>query len=678
MNDALAGQSGDALAAIAALWDQFKDVNMQRLAVVDEAAIAQLAGQLDPELRRKAEREAHKLAGSVGTFGFAQGSILAREIELLLAGETPLGQAQTLRLSELAVSLRRELEMPPVQNDASVEQVNEGNVLLVVDSDRDRSERIIAEAAARGFRAVSAQSAHDAREAMRVHTPHAVLLDLAISETADDALSLLSELQNRQPPIPVIVSTARDTFVDRVRVASLGGRGFLPKTLPPMEVLDTVERVMQAARGNESRILAVDDDPLILGALRTVLGRQGLQVTTLGTPTEFWETLDQANPDLLILDIDMPDITGIDLCRVVRNDPRWSSLPILFLTGRSDAGTIQEVFAAGADDFVTKPVVGPELVARIRNRIERVQLLRRVAETDSLTGVPNRKVSSQTLVRFTGLAERQGLPFSLAILDLDHLKTINDSAGHAAGDTVLQQFALSLQQRFRGEDIIGRWGGEEFVVGMYGMNQSDAIQRLTTLREEIARNGFRGPDGERISLTFTAGVAEYPGDGRDLSALYRAADGALTAAKGQGGNVVLGTSTSREEGPRAASTDVVIVDDDEVLGGILMHSLQTRGYRTQWLRDGETAALTLAGSPPTVRARVIILDVDLPGLSGLALLQRLAAAGITARSRVIMVTARSQEAEVLKALDLGAFDHVAKPFSLPVLMQRVRKALEVD
>jgi DNA-binding response OmpR family regulator len=126
----------------------------------------------------------------------------------------------------------------------------------------------------------------------------------------------------------------------------------------------------------------------------------------------------------------------------------------------------------------------------------------------------------------------------------------------------------------------------------------------------------------------------------------------------------------------AASVDVAVVEDDETLGDLLIHSLEARGYTTRWIQDGQAASDALGGENPTVRARVVLLDVDLPGLNGLAVLKQLFRDGVGHRTRFIMLTLRSEEREVVQALEMGAFDHVAKPFSVPVLMQRIRRALE--
>ena len=129
-------------------------------------------------------------------------------------------------------------------------------------------------------------------------------------------------------------------------------------------------------------------------------------------------------------------------------------------------------------------------------------------------------------------------------------------------------------------------------------------------------------------------------------------------------------------GLRGLSVDVVLVDDDEVLSGLLLHTLKTQGYQTEWIADGQVAADKLRGPTPTVKARIVVLDVNLPSLDGISVLRELSRTGALKETKVIMLTVRSSEPEVLSTLQLGAFDHVAKPVSVPVLMQRIKRALE--
>jgi CheY-like chemotaxis protein len=208
---------------------------------------------------------------------------------------------------------------------------------------------------------------------------------------------------------------------------------------------------------------------------------------------------------------------------------------------------------------------------------------------------------------------------------------------------------------------------------MVGMTGADGVQRLADVLDELRAQQFSDGQGGWFTVSFSAGVAQYPDDGRDLRALYRVADSAVHRAKEVGGDrvVPVGWSTGAD-----STTDVVLVEDDDALAGVLLHGLSTRAYRTRRFDDGQDAASALEGPSPKVSARVVLLDWGMPSLDGLRVLRRLADTGVLNHTRVIMLTARDSESEVLMALDLGAFDHVAKPFSVPVLMKRVHRAMQ--
>jgi PleD family two-component response regulator len=172
--------------------------------------------------------------------------------------------------------------------------------------------------------------------------------------------------------------------------------------------MDALQGVVQRERQDRACVLLVDDDPVVLAEAARVLEAGGVKVHTLADPLRLWSALEEHAPEVVILDVDMPLVNGIEMCRVMRNDPRWSATPVVFLTSSTGAETVQKVFAAGADDFVAKPIVGPELVTRITNRLERVQLHRALADTDPLTGVANRRRSEELMGQLLHLAARQG------------------------------------------------------------------------------------------------------------------------------------------------------------------------------------------------------------------------------------------------------------------------------
>jgi len=235
----------------------------------------------------------------------------------------------------------------------------------------------------------------------------------------------------------------------------------------------------------------------------------------------------------------MPSVNGLELCRTVRNDPRWSRLAVIFAAAHRGEDAVERMFDAGADDYLPKPIVGAELLARVANRLARVRLYRAQAERDGLTGLSNRLACEEGLKQLAALSDRFGEPLSVVMLDVDRFKSVNDTHGHAAGDSVLRRLGAHLRREFRGNDVVARWGGEEFVVGMYGIERADAVRRLTQVHERFREEQFDGTGGA-FGVSFSAGVAEYPRDGSDTEAVCRAADAALYRAKTGGRARVLG------------------------------------------------------------------------------------------------------------------------------------------
>ncbi len=538
--------------ALRAIWQKHRAGALQRVARIEHAVEALTVAEPDEQLRVEASREAHSLIGSVGTFGFARASEAARELELELADPTPARAGEMSRLVAVIYSELQGEALAP-QGTGRIEPAGEQLRVLVVDDDRALCERISAEATLRGVRCDTAASPQEARAVCAERPPTIVLLDLTFPpDGMTDAYALLSELSAARPPVPVLVLTGTGVFTDRVEAARRGSRAFLPKTLLPSEVLDAVEQFLARDRLATTRVLVVDDDPAVLDAMRVLLEPHDLEVSTLADPLRFWEKLEEVAPELLILDVDMPGVNGPELCRTVRNDPRWSGIAVIFATVHTDIATVEEVFSAGADDYVTKPVVGPELVSRVANRLERIRLYRAQAETDYLTGLATRAKADKDLAHLAALADRFSEPLSVAMLDVDRFKLVNDRHGHPVGDSVLRRLGKHLRRDFRGIDAIGRWGGEEFIVGLYGMTREDAVRRLTDTLERFREEQFSSGE-ETLHVSFSAGIAEYPRDGQDLSTVSRAADQALYRAKAAGRARVLAADRETETAGASAT-----------------------------------------------------------------------------------------------------------------------------
>ncbi len=400
----------------------------------------------------------------------------------------------------------------------------------MIDRNQNFIDRFVAEAGTRDVQTAIALTLNAAQESIQRVRPDGVVIDLSQFDQAE-GLKLLEDLGQASQSIPVLVLTDPYQSVDRVAIARRKGRGFLQKPIAAERVLAAMIQELKPLNPSETKIMIVDDDRMVLRLLRVILEPWGMQITTLENPLNFWEQLEAVRPDLLILDVNLPEIDGIELCQTLRNDAQWAWLPILFLTGQQDSESIQQIFAAGADDYVSKPIIAPELITRILNRLERTRLLRRQVETDALTNLPNRSRASQDLNKFLQIAKHSQQPVCLAVLAIDHLLFINRQYGYRVGDQMLRQLALTLQQELRHEDIVSRWEGAEFVVGIYGMTRQDGVKWLLEILNVLPPISIPTSSQTSLQITFSAGVAQYPDDGTSIQALYQAAGVVLERAK---------------------------------------------------------------------------------------------------------------------------------------------------
>ncbi|WP_445627496.1 response regulator [Nostoc sp. DSM 114167] len=512
--------------AMGGLWKQYEGLMVQRLAVLEELAAALSKETLTQELRKSGEREAHKLAGVLGMFEQDNGTLLAREIEQILGKDGDLSVSEKRQLLGLIEGLGNIINLMGQNVDDQTSGAIAPEIstrLILIDPNLQLGSQLQQLVECMGICWQQISNLEDAKNFLQTTSPDLVVLNIDDIGWRKESLALLSDLATRTPPVPVLVLAATDELVERVTFAQYGARGFLVKPVTAAQVWDVSSQILQRTRSLRVNILAVDDDPLILAALRPMLEPWGMRMTGLENPLRFWEVLQSTKPDLLILDVEMPHINGIELCRAVRTDPQWQELPIVFLTAHREMETVQQVFAVGGDDYVIKPVVGAELLARITHRLERSRLLQSLSTKDPLTGLANQFQSNRDLQHLIAQAEKNQQSVCLAILSVTDLHQINIKYGHQAGNQVLQRWSRLFQSAFCSGEVLGYWGNGEFVVGVSGLTKTEVNHRLseilTTLRQQI----FTAFDGDRFQVICNFTVAEYPNDGLTIQSLYQVA-----------------------------------------------------------------------------------------------------------------------------------------------------------
>jgi len=427
------------------------------------------------------------------------------------------------------------------------------------------------------------------------------------------------------------------------------------------------------------RLLLVDDDEVLRSYMLRRLQLDECVVDEAGDVETARRLLREHDYDLVILDLLMHPHSGYELFDFLKDDPTLKWLPLIVLSGRNDLGDKVRCFHLGADDYVTKPFQYDELAARIYGLLKRAKNFEQLAFRDALTGVFNRRYFDLQIGIELQRTERFESPMSLVFIDIDCFKSINDTYGHQVGDLVLQGLAHVLQSTFRSTDLLARFGGEEFVIALPNITADQAVAMVQAVLEKLRSQPVAKHEGQSFFVTFSAGVAQWK-PGMAVSEWTHDADAAMYQAKQQGRNRVLSILdvAAGLENYAAASTmeprkRLLIVDDDQILRSIVIGKLEHLPIDIVEVADGDEAVELLARSS----FDACILDGIMPRLDGFSLLEHIKSEAAFAEMKVLMLSAKRKEDDLVKGFRLGADDYMTKPFSLVELEMRVRRLMKL-
>ena len=373
------------LAFLNETWKTTKPKSLEQMNILLQVVRDLQADRLKPPQQAQAQQVAHKLAGTLGIFGLTKTMHIARQLEYWLGGREPLQPKHAPLMKTLVMALQQEIDYTTV---IQMSQIPNGQspLLLVVSSDTELNQSLEAVATIRGIR-IEIAALPDVTQALLTtesvfdrlsQHPDVILLRLTSTSSELDTSQIsnfwetLQTFAHRYPDLPIVVIGDRGELGDRLEVMRRGGKLFLPAPIPPEQVIDAAVNLL---RGTEkaNKVMILDDDQNWLRTLPTLLKPWGFKVTTLADPQQFWTVLQAVTPDALVLDVNMPQINGFELCQILRSDPHWQLLPVLFLSVLTDSSSQNKAFTVGADDYLFKPVMGGELANRILRRLQRVK-----------------------------------------------------------------------------------------------------------------------------------------------------------------------------------------------------------------------------------------------------------------------------------------------------------------
>lgn len=629
-------------AALEALRQRYK---AQAGATLDafRALAARLAETPDaPELVEQVRRELHRVRGTAGSYGFAEASRLSgvmeeRAVRWAADARLEAGERSAMLLRYVAALAAAFEERVASEAEASTN----ARRLLAVDLPPAFASALAEEGRLRGYDVlVKGEGAWSPASLRQAHAD-------VVAAPAGSAKAVHEAMGAARVPLVVLEDGSEPDVVRQA--ARLPGARVLTAADDPAAVFDMVVRAAGRTSWAGATVLACDDDPDVLALVRAIVEEAGMRVETLTDPARLMAELERVQPSLLLLDINIGAADGIALARTVRAVERFATLPLVIFSTQVDARTRERALAAGADEFLPKPIVASELRSRITVRLdaERLRLLDegRHPGTGLLLADRTRAALGEHVAR----ARTRGTPCSVALLR---------PAGPAPGGAALTAWhaeARRVAERLLAEDptrVVG-FSGDVAVAVV----SDEPVEALVAAISAVAAQG---------TAAWHAGIAA-------AGPTLEAADGLLDAASDACGVAEqAGTRVHPwQPGDARLAPDVIVVEDDAALADMLRYALDTHGYSHRVFGTGtEAHAALVAMRPRAGRRPLVLLDVELPGLDGHSLHERLRVER-PGTFAVVFATVHGSEGEQLRALRAGALDYIVKPVSLRVLMAKI-------
>ncbi|WP_054869961.1 response regulator [Caloranaerobacter sp. TR13] len=423
---------------------------------------------------------------------------------------------------------------------------------------------------------------------------------------------------------------------------------------------------------NCGSILIVDDDVSLLNLLDKSFRKEGYNVIITSNPAEAIPLIKEEKIDLIILDVFMPDKSGFEVFAEIKDINK--NIPVIFLSQNDVTKDKVEVFKLGADDYIVKPFEIEELLARTERILKRIKQYKENVIIDELTGVYTKKYFNERIKEYLDNYIRYKKKFSVAFLDIDKFKYVNDTYGHLAGDYILKSFSKLLKENVRAVDQIFRFGGDEFVVTLTDVAGEEAFNIMERFRKVIEEHKFVSEYFEgSIKITCSIGITTVANETQSIDELLNIADKALYKAKEKGRNktIYLTIEDFEECSVSENKKKILIVDDANLIINIIKPRLTYLDYDVSYVNDGKSAVR----KSRILKPDLMIVDLILPGLDGFEVCKQVKNNIETLNTKIIVLSSRNKRKDIISCLEIGVDDYVVKPFSIEDLEKRIRRLL---
>ncbi|MDP3509951.1 MAG: response regulator [Candidatus Melainabacteria bacterium] len=536
------------------LKSQYVQRSTDRLAQIIELFTKLMSNPEDKDLAQQLSRHYHWLAGSGSMYGFQRVSALGLEGEKLCETITRQSGAASKGDLERMQALLQELSTQFSGGDEAPETTNLGKVrtvaasgkqeVLVIDEDQKDLESLKKMVEENDFNFRSARSFAGTLSELERRMPEGMILEIPLPD--GDAYELVERIRTMPggDEMAIIIVSKQTGFLDKVRAIHCGADAHFEKPIDTKSMFRRLRYLLDKRYQETPRILSVEDDPDQAAFIRAFLESAGYQVRTCTDPKNFESYMSAFQPDLVLLDVMLPGMTGYELSRYVRQDERHATLPILFLTTQGQIDARIESARAGGDDHLVKPVPPALLLSSVSSRLERARFLKTLLHRDGLTSLLNHTTFMEQAQAVIAQRKRHAGFTVLILLDIDYFRSINERHGYPGGDKVLVALSMLLRRRLRQSDIIGRYAGDEFAIIAEGLDENEAQLLSSRLVADFAAIQHSTLSHAGFYATCSSGIAILDAKTMTVESWVKSAFRALQEAKAAGRNCAV---TFREE-----------------------------------------------------------------------------------------------------------------------------------
>lgn len=487
-------------------------------------------------------RKAHSLHGTAGTYGFEKLSQWASSLERLASSFSENPNLINANIQKVDTLLSQVQDLSDVE-DKSVPipsaEIKNNNlakkcIIYLLDNDNIWTNSIKAQMSQFGFDIMVFNDAHKLDDMLKQKLPTILVININL---ADELLQKTLKSINKNPELPTIpvlfIATAGE-FIQRLQAVRLGGVAYLIKPISMEYLIKKIDYVFKKPT-DQPKVLIIDDEIEVANYISLELEKVNIKTYVITHSSEIDRALHEFTPDLILLDIYMPDCNGLELAAIIRQQSAYNTIPIIYLSAEEDTDKQLIAMKTGADDFVTKATKSEQLINIILNRVERYKKLSASMVNDSLTGLYNHSTILKQVEIELLESRRLQNPISIAIVSLDNLKKLNESYGYHIGDQVIISLSLMLAKHLREGDIIGRYNGEFLII--FPNTPSEIAKSLVDdLRKKFLSLNY-SHNQQIFNATFSAGIASFP-EYITTSELVKAAEESMKLTKKMGRNHV--------------------------------------------------------------------------------------------------------------------------------------------